>query len=877
MPAPTLSIVYGPFTRDVADDDYDDDDDIQYSDEEDDDDDGKSEDDIDVPYDTSDETDSDRLFTSNSVDDVSKMSIDKTDALVSTGHAQSGRVIGFAGTIALAYNAVGVIYGDIGTSPLYAFTAVFQTPPSADDVVGMTSLIIWSLTMCVTFKYILCVLNADNQGEGGIFALLALCRNALQKTRQKASTANSPFIPDNRFIRAVTIIAFFGCSLLIGDGIITPAISILSSVEGIAVAFPSFTPFNVPLTILLLIGLFSFQQYGTSKVAKYFAPIMIVWFLSIGMIGFINIINADISVVYQTFSAISPWQWINYMIRNGSRGYHELAGVILCITGVEALYTDLGHFNLLSIRISWLFLVYPTLILNYLGQGILLLINPNYVDNPFYHSVPSLLYWPMVLLSTFATIIASQAMISGAFSLIKSANQLNFLPFLFIKYTNENMNGQIYIPFVNWSICIGSCMIVIIFQSSAALTGAYGMAVCLDMLITSILFICVMIIVWKCSIYYIVIYIIIFIPIDISFVGANLIKFMSGGYLPVTFALILATSMYIWDWGYNQLNAQSHGKRTLDGVVVTHNTTEKDDEQVQEGTQENEQDDDDTNIYCHNADDFDINDFIKIIEQSLIPINQTQSTGIFFYNNNKVKEKIPVTVYYLMNYIHVFPQRSLFLDITYIDQPYILAENRLNINIHSFIANKQEYKIYNCTAKYGFMEQNHINIPILIESIFNQITLIKDENINIETQSKTNNNHLWSVTGSEDSEAKSVIAMNEESDDRHHLMEDISTNNSDNRGLHTCVTYYLGKETLITERSSIMSYGSVIIVDSSLSCLTIIRHKLRIFVSWIRILISKFFMMIFNTMSQLSGGDSYNGLPSAEVVQLGIRIPINIR
>ena len=538
------------------------------------------------------------------------MSIDKTEAPITSVDAQSHRVIGVAGTIALAYNAVGVIYGDIGTSPLYAFTAVFQTPPSPDDVVGMTSLIIWSLTMCVTFKYILCVLNADNKGEGGIFALLALCRNALHQTVQESSTANSTSNRYNRFIRAVTIIAFFGCSLLIGDGIITPAISILSAVEGIAVAIPSFTPFNVPFTILLLIGLFSFQQYGTSKVAKYFAPIMIVWFLSIGMIGFINIINVEISVVYQILSAISPSQWINYMSRNGSRGYHELAGVILCITGVEALYTDLGHFNLLSIRISWLFLVYPTLILNYLGQGVILLINPNYVDNPFYHSIPTLFYWPMVLLSTCATIIASQAMISGAFSLIKSATQLNFLPSLLMKYTNESMSGQIYIPFVNWSICIGSCIIVMVFQTSAALTGAYGMAVCLDMLITSSLFICVMIIVWKCSIYYILLYIIIFIPIDISFVGANLIKFLSGGYLPVTFALILATSMFIWDWGYKQLNAQSYTKCTLN-EVVTHDTTEKDNKPVGKETQEEEarQYDDDTDINNHIQDDFNTKKF----------------------------------------------------------------------------------------------------------------------------------------------------------------------------------------------------------------------------------------------------------------------------
>ncbi|HMJ91635.1 MAG TPA: KUP/HAK/KT family potassium transporter, partial [Candidatus Acidoferrum sp.] len=375
----------------------------------------------------------------------------------------------------LAFGALGVVYGDIGTSPLYAvrecFSGVHGIPVNRVNVLGVLSLIFWALTLIISIKYIAFVLRADNHGEGGVLSLLAL---ALPEKRGERT----------RGLRKVVILlGVFGAALLYGDGIITPAVSILSAVEGLKVATPQCEPFVIPITIVILIGLFAVQRTGTKRVGAVFGPVTLVWFISIAVLG-VRGISRDWTVL----AAVNPWYAVNFMMHAGHLGFFVLGAVVLAITGGEALYADMGHFGRRPIRLAWYGLVLPSLVLNYFGQGALLLSDPTAKGNPFYNLCPTWALIPMVIVATSAAIIASQALISGAFSLTMQAIQLGYSPRMKIDHTSSETRGQIYMPLLNWTLMFACIGLVLGFKSSSNLTAAYGVAVTFTMFVTTILF-----------------------------------------------------------------------------------------------------------------------------------------------------------------------------------------------------------------------------------------------------------------------------------------------------------------------------------------------------------------------------------------------------
>lgn len=440
----------------------------------------------------------------------------------------------------LTIGALGVVFGDIGTSPLYAVSQIFfgfgKLPVTSANVFGAISLIVWSITIVVAFKYVTFVLRADNGGEGGVFALYALLSDKL--THKKYY-----FL----LLFAFTLAA----GLLFGDGTITPAISVLSAVEGLVVAAPGLGHFVVPVTVILLATLFFFQSRGTAKVGNVFGPIIIIWFLSIAVLGLNQVLAHP-----EIFLALNPWSAVTFLAHTDVRILLAVMGfVMLSITGGEALFADMGHFGIRPIRLGWFFLVYPALLLNYLGQGALLLSGKEIVnENIFYNLVPQPLLLPIIILATAATIIASQAMISGAFSLASQAAVMKLFPMLRKKYTNEEHEGQIYIPAVNWSLFAGAILLVLYFRSSSNLASAYGLAVSGDMLVTSFAMILIARYLWhwhKWHAYAI------FIPLaalDSFFLLSNSMKFFQGGFIPLTIGVVLYSFMTTWQWGKQRIN-----------------------------------------------------------------------------------------------------------------------------------------------------------------------------------------------------------------------------------------------------------------------------------------------------------------------------------
>ncbi len=433
----------------------------------------------------------------------------------------------------LSIAALGVVYGDIGTSPLYAVNEIFfghtHLPHDALNVFGAISIVFWAITIIVSFKYILFVLRADNDGEGGVFALYGLLHHL-----------------KNRSINLLLILLIIAAGLLFGDGMITPAISVISAVEGLKIATPFFAPYVVPITIIILTGLFLIQKSGTAKVGSLFGPIVIIWFISIGLIGLTNILKTPLII-----QAINPVHALNFfMIHDIHKILLVLGSVMLVVTGGEAMYADMGHFGRKPIRISWFAVVYPALILNYLGQGALLLSGKEIIgNNIFYSMVPSWGLYPMVILATCATIIASQALISGAFSLTMQAIQLGLLPYIKIKHTHEEHRGQIYLPLINWSLYVGCVCLVLMFRSSSNLASAYGLAVSGVMLITSFGMMMVSRYFWKWSIAKTVLLWIPLALVDSTFLISNSLKIFSGGYIPLLIAIILLIFMRTWAWG----------------------------------------------------------------------------------------------------------------------------------------------------------------------------------------------------------------------------------------------------------------------------------------------------------------------------------------
>jgi len=432
----------------------------------------------------------------------------------------------------LALGSIGVVYGDIGTSPLYALKESLTAASAGGQLsenmtVGVISLMLWSLTIIVTLKYVWLIMSADNHGEGGTLSLMALLQRAM-----------------GRSFFAVSLLGMAGAALFYGDAIITPAISVLSAVEGLKLVAPSFDPFILPLSVVIIVGLFFVQNRGTAKVAAWFGPIMMVWFMVMAIGGLIQLAgNPDI------LSALNPILGINFLLTHGHAGLLALGAVFLTVTGAEALYADMGHFGSKPIRAAWLIVVMPSLILNYLGQGGLLLSHPEKLENPFFLLYPEWALLPMVLLATVATIIASQAVISGAFSLTHQAMQLGLLPRMEMRRTSETEKGQIYIPRINWLLLVAVLYIVFAFKSSSALASAYGVAVTGTMVITSVMAFFVM---WKCwqwKVSFAGAVIVPFLAVDLIFLMANLLKIFEGGWLPLVVGASLMLVMLTWRRG----------------------------------------------------------------------------------------------------------------------------------------------------------------------------------------------------------------------------------------------------------------------------------------------------------------------------------------
>jgi KUP system potassium uptake protein len=435
----------------------------------------------------------------------------------------------------LTIGALGVVFGDIGTSPLYAMkeciAAERGVPPTHDNILGLLSLVFWALTMVVTFKYVTFVMRADNKGEGGILALLAL----VPQTRERRTSVR---------IGWMTALVIFGAALLYGDGVITPAITVLGAIEGLEVAAPQLKPGVVPLACVILGGLFWMQKKGTAGVGRIFGPVMVVWFLALAALGVAHMLRHP-SVLF----AVDPRYAGRFFLEHGRQGFLVLGGVVLVVTGGEALCADMGHFGPLPIRIAWFCLVMPSLLLNYFGQGALLISDPSAAANPFYALVPPALIFPMTALSTAAAIIASQALISGAYSLTRQAIQLGFFPRVNIVHTSESTEGQIYIPEINAALAVTCILVVLGFKESNALAGAYGVAVTGTMTITSIVYFVVLRDTWRWSLWRAVPLVGIFLCFDLAFFGSNLMKFFGGGWLPVAIAASIFTVMTTWKRG----------------------------------------------------------------------------------------------------------------------------------------------------------------------------------------------------------------------------------------------------------------------------------------------------------------------------------------
>ena len=450
----------------------------------------------------------------------------------------------------LTLTALGVVYGDIGTSPLYALKECFNGPhgvePTPENVIGVLSMIVWSLITVVSIKYISFILRADNRGEGGILALLALL---LQKT--------GGVLQDEKKKKRVIVLALFGAALLYGDGIITPAVSVLGAVEGVTVIAPGLQRIVVPVTIVLLLVLFGAQRFGTDRVGKAFGPIMLLWFVSIAGLGLLHI--ADQPAVLR---ALSPWYALQFMVSHGWHAFVLLGAVVLSVTGAEALYADMGHFGKRPIRLAWALLVLPCLLLNYFGQGAAILSDPSVRSNPFYSLAPSFLQIPLLLLATMAAIIASQALISGAFSLTQQSVQLGYSPRVTIVHTSEQQSGQIYIPEINTLLAVGTILVVLGFKSSSALAAAYGIAVTGTMAITTLLFHEICVVRWQWPKWRAATLAGVFLTIDLAFLGANVLKVLDGGWVPLVVALGIYTLMSTWKRGREAL-AQLLRRSTL--------------------------------------------------------------------------------------------------------------------------------------------------------------------------------------------------------------------------------------------------------------------------------------------------------------------------
>ncbi len=441
---------------------------------------------------------------------------------------------------ALTLAAIGVVYGDIGTSPLYALKEVFahgRVPLTPENILGVLSLMFWTLTVVVSLKYVTLILRADNHGEGGLIAMLALASQAV---------AHRPVLRQR-----LLVVGIFGTAVFFGDGVITPAVSVLSAVEGLGVAAPGLQAFVVPVALVVLTGLFAVQRFGTAGVGRWFGPGTALWFAVLAALGAMHVFD-DLGVL----QALWPQHALGFLFAHPGVAFVALGAVVLCVTGAEALYADLGHFGRRPIRLAWFTLVGPALVLNYFGQGAMLLADPSKVNNPFYEMAPEWALFPLIALATAATVIASQALITAAFSVTKQAMQLGLLPRLRIVHTSVRSAGQIYVPFVNWTLYVCIVAAVLAFKSSSQLASAYGIAVTIDMLITTVMTFFVIRWAWKLPLALCVVATSGFLAVDLVFFAANAVKVLEGGWFPLAIGAAMFLLMLTWKQGRELMAAR---------------------------------------------------------------------------------------------------------------------------------------------------------------------------------------------------------------------------------------------------------------------------------------------------------------------------------
>lgn len=548
--------------------------------------------------------------------------------------------------------ALGIVYGDIGTSPLYALRECFHAAHgiilNTDNVLGLLSLIFWSLTLIISVKYVSFIMRVDNNGEGGILALTALALRRATTKRQR---------------RLLMFVGMMGTALFYGDGMITPAISVLSAVEGLEVTNPIFEHYVVPITITILFALFLMQKHGTAKVGALFGPIMLLWFSILAISGIVAIVQHPI-----VLSAINPFYAINFFIQNQWIAFIVMGSVFLVVTGGEALYADMGHFGTQPIRIAWFFIVFPALVLNYFGQGSLLITDPAAIENPFFLLVPEYATIPMVILATLATVIASQAVISGVFSLTRQAVQLDYCPRLTIEHTSEETMGQIYIPWINWMLFFAIVALVMIFHSSSNLAAAYGIAVTGTMIITSFLAFVALRTFWGWNMWVGGAVAAFFLLLDFNFLVANLLKLFQGGWLPLLIGVLLFVTMYAWKNGRETLAAHlRHESFPLDLFLAS---------------------------LHHDSED--------------APV-RVSGTAIFMTSN---LEETPAALLHNLKHNKVLHERIMFMTILTQDVPYITKSHRLQVD-------KLEENVYRIVASYGFRETPDVPEILTLTQPFN--------------------------------------------------------------------------------------------------------------------------------------------------------------
>lgn len=578
----------------------------------------------------------------------------------------SSRVTTSLGVLILG--AVGVVYGDIGTSPLYALKECFHGPHAIAltpaNIMGVLSLIFWSLMLVITLKYLTFVMRADNRGEGGIFALLAL-----------VNSKSPPLRPV--FAGGVILAALAGASLLYGDGVITPAISVLSAVEGLSLAVPAAAAFTVPLTCLILVALFLIQRHGTTTIGHLFGPIMVLWFLSLAVLGGVQVWQHP-----QVLAAMNPWYALHFFMTNHWAGFVILGSVVLCITGGEALYADMGHFGRRAIRLSWYLFVCPALLLNYFGQGALLLHRPEAASNPFFGLAPDVLLIPLVILATMAAVIASQALISGIFSLARQAIQLGFFPRLQIVHTSSATEGQIYVPLINYSLMAACVTVVLIFQESSRLAAAYGIAVTANMVLTSIVFFAVLRHSWSWSLWKSVPLVGFFLALDMAYLGANLTKFADGGWFPTVVAALVLTLFLTWRDGRREL-----GKRMAEATLPLYYEADGSlSLQPQAGT---------GRLFLPKQHLPVANLSVHFLTSELMEnVVRVPGTAVFMAVS---AQHLPTVLVHHLKLNHMLHEQVILLSVQFRDQPFVAAEEQLEVT-------KLSAGVYQVVAWYGFMQ-----------------------------------------------------------------------------------------------------------------------------------------------------------------------------